>query len=113
MTQRKRPGDLLLKAEAIGVKSLQRSIEVPSGFGERLGSVLLRRTGDELMAAFIDPRDEQGWQEAARVTGRRVRCRITPGTTTCSAIMRTYPPTTRGGTELPAARSRHTTRRRA
>ncbi|HNX49676.1 MAG TPA: hypothetical protein PLS53_10900 [Thermoanaerobaculaceae bacterium] len=143
MTQSKKLGELLLEAEAINVKSLQRALEVQSGSGERLGSVLvrlelvdahllasalerqqgvdavdllverpssetlgiltreqayrlgcvpLRLTGDELTVAFMDPRDEQGVQEVARVTGRQVRCLVAPQTTIYSAIMRYYPP---------------------
>jgi type IV pilus assembly protein PilB len=143
MTPSKKLGELLLEAEVITVDNLQHALEVQSGSGERLGSVLLRLelvdacllasilarqqgveavdlqaerptpealsvltreqayrlgcmplrlTADELAVAFMDPCDEQGVSEVARVTGRQVRRLVAPQTTIYSAIMRYYPP---------------------
>jgi type IV pilus assembly protein PilB len=109
-----RLGSLLLRLELVdarllasalarqqGVEAVDLQVEMPSeeALGVltreqayRLGCVPLRVTADELAAAFIDPRDEQGVREVARVTGRQVRCLIAPQTTIYSAIMRYYPP---------------------
>jgi type IV pilus assembly protein PilB len=58
----------------------------------RLGCMPLRLTTDELAVAFMDPCDEQGVSEVARVAGRQVRRLVAPQTAIYSSIMRYYPP---------------------